>query len=67
MQNNCSDLGPLRMIRDLFHIPGVILLDGRGHVLEITLNEAHVLALPFAQAFAPLLAQGGLSLNLGQI
>lgn len=59
--------GPLRMIRDLFHIPGLMVLDGQGRVLEITLNEAHGLALPFAQAFAPLLAQDGLSLNLGQI
>ena len=59
--------GPLRMIRDLFHIPGKIELDAQGRVLEITLNEAHALALPFAQAFSSLLAQDGLSLNLGQI
>ena len=60
-------LGPLRMIRDLFHIPGRIELDAQGRVLEITLCEAHALALPFAQAFSSLLAQDGLSLNLGQI
>lgn len=59
--------GPLRMIRDLFHIAGKIELDAQGRVLEITLNEAHALALPFAQAFSSLLARDGLSLNLGQI
>jgi hypothetical protein len=59
--------GPLRMIRDLFHIPGKIELDGQGRVLEFTLNEAHALALPFAQLFSSLLARYGVLLNLGQI
>lgn len=59
--------GPLRMIRDLFHIPGRIELDAQGRVLAITLSEEHALALPFAQAFSPVLAQYDLPLNLGQI
>ena len=59
--------GPLRMVRDLFHITGKIQLDAQGRVLEITLNEAHALALPFVQALSSLLAQDGMSLNLGQI
>lgn len=59
--------GPLRMIRDLFHIPGRIELDAQGHVLEITLSDAHALARPFAHAYSSLLARHGLSLNLGQI
>jgi hypothetical protein len=59
--------GPLRMVRDLFHITGKIQLDAQGRILEITLNEAHALALPFVQAMSSLLAQDGMSLNLGQI
>lgn len=59
--------GPLRMIRDLLHIPGTLNIGAQGHVLEITLNEAHALSQPFVSAFSPLLAQHGLSLILGQI
>jgi hypothetical protein len=59
--------GPLRMVRDLFHITGRIQLDAQGRILEITLNEAHFLALPFAQAISSLLAQDDMTLNLGQI
>ncbi len=59
--------GPLRIIRDLFHITGRIQLDAQGRILEITLNEAHALALPFVQALSSLLARDDVSLNLGQI
>lgn len=59
--------GPLRMVRDLFHITGKIQLDAQGRILEITLNEAHALALPFVQAMSSLLARDGVPLNLGQI
>jgi len=59
--------GPLRIVRDLFHITGRIQLDAQGRILEITLNEAHALALPFVQALSSLLARDDVSLNLGQI
>ena len=59
--------GPLRMVRDLFHIPGKVQLDAQGHVLQIVLSDAHSLTLPFLQAISPLLAGDEMSLNLGQI
>jgi len=59
--------GPLRMVRDLFHIPGKLLLDAQGHVLEVVLSDRHCLALPFLQAISPLLAGDDLVLILGQI
>lgn len=59
--------GILRMVRDVFHITGKITLDAQGRILDITLNQAHALALPFVQAMSALLAGDGLSLNLGQI
>jgi hypothetical protein len=59
--------GALRMVRDVFHITGKIMLDAQGRILEITLNQAHALALPFVQAMPALLAGDDLSLNLGQI
>jgi len=59
--------GPLRMVRDLFHITGRLRLDGQGHLLEITLCQSHELASPLVQAMSSLLAQDGMALNLGQI
>lgn len=59
--------GMLRMVRDVFHITGKITLDAQGRIMEITLNQAHALALPFVQAMSALLAGDDLSLNLGQI
>lgn len=59
--------GPLRMVRDLFHIPGPIVLDAQGEVVSITLNQAHALAEPFVRGLSPLLARDGMALNLGQI
>jgi hypothetical protein len=59
--------GPLRMVRDLFHIPGRLRFDSEGHLLEITLCHNHELAPPLVQAVSSLLAQDGTALNLGQI
>ena len=58
--------GPLRMVRDLFQVPGWMRLDSQGRILEITLNEDHPFALPFVQAYSSLLARDDVSLNLGQ-
>jgi hypothetical protein len=61
-------LGVLRMVRDVFHIPGRVVLDSDGHLKTITLNRGHPFARPFVTAFAPLCAQNDdLLLILGQI
>ena len=59
--------GPLRMVRDLFHITGRLRFDGQGRLLEITLCHTHELAAPLVQAMSSFLAQDGMALNLGQI
>lgn len=59
--------GMLRLVRDLFHISGTLQLDAHGCILQITLNQDHPLAKPFARALAPPLASDGLSLIWGQI
>jgi len=59
--------GPLRMVRDLFHIAGRLRFDSQGRLLEITLCHTHELAAPFVQAMSSPLAQDGMALNLGQI
>lgn len=61
-------LGVLRMVRDVFHIPGRILLDDHHHLKAIILNRDHPFSRPFVSAFASLCAQhDDLSLILGQI
>lgn len=60
-------LGKLRLVRDLFHVPGQIRLDAQGRVVEITLAQDHHLAVPLVQALSSPLAQDDMTLNLGQI
>lgn len=59
--------GPLRMVRDVFQIPGQLDLDAQEHIVQIILRDEHPLAAPFIQAISPLLAQDEMALNLGQI
>lgn len=59
--------GPLRTVRDLFHISGKIRVNDHGEVLGITLNQAHVLASFFVDALSPYMPRDGTWLNLGQI
>lgn len=59
--------GPLRMVRDLFHIAGRLRFDSQARLLEITLCHKHELADPLVQAMSSPLAHDGMTLNLGQI
>jgi hypothetical protein len=63
---NLRSYGPLRMVRDLLQITGTIRLDSQGRILEIALNRAHPLALPFLQALSSSLARDDFVLSLGQ-
>jgi hypothetical protein len=67
LQCRLERFGPLRMVRDLFHISGKIRVNDHGEVLGITLNQAHALASFFVAAFSPYMARDGTWLNLGQI
>jgi hypothetical protein len=58
-----AHFGCLRIVRDLFHIPGHIQLDAQGHILQITFRAFQ----PFAGTFARALASHDLLLILGQI
>jgi hypothetical protein len=59
--------GILRLVRDLLAIPGQILLDAQGRLIQITLNQAHPWAAPFVEAFAPLLTDSKVLLIWGKI
>ena len=62
-----QSFGLLRMIRDVFQIMGKLKFDAQNQVREITLNQAHLHALPVVLALSSPLAQDDMSLNLGQI
>jgi len=62
-----QQFGMLRMVRDAFHISGKIVFDANGHIVTITLNQAHDLASPFISALGSFLARDGTVANLGQI
>jgi hypothetical protein len=59
--------GMVRMVRDLFHIPGLIRLKPDGTIHTIVLTQSHPYAQIFHQAFAHQLAFNDLSLILGKI
>ena len=60
-------LGMLRLVRDVFTIPGRIQRDARGRVCTMTLNQPAPYAAALVQAFAPLLTVDEVSLILGEI
>ena len=62
-----AKFGILRMVRDVFQIPGCIEFDVQGCVRSIVLNEKHPLAQIFAQSFAEVLAEDDLLLILREI
>jgi len=59
--------GNLRMVRDLFQIPGKVQLDTHGRILKITLSRDHIYAAKFLAGIAPALSNNDLVLNLRQI
>jgi len=59
--------GSLRIVRDLFQIPGKVQIDVQGRILKITLNRDHVYAANFLAGIAPALSSNDLVLNLRQI
>jgi hypothetical protein len=58
--------GTLRMVRDVFHISGFLLLDACGQVAQIVLNQAAPLASPLLHPLRNLLACAQVAVNLGQ-
>jgi hypothetical protein len=58
--------GMLRMVRDVFHISGFLMLDPLGHVLQITLNQDAHLLVHLLHSFQELLAPLHVAINLGK-
>ena len=62
-----GQFGILRMVRDVFHIPGRIELDAQGHILQIALHSRQPGASAVVLALSPALARDNLSLILDEI
>jgi hypothetical protein len=58
--------GMLRMVRDVFHISGFLLIDARGQVVQIVLNQAAPLASALVDPMRKLLLCAQVAVNLGQ-
>jgi len=58
--------GIMRMVRDVFHISGFLLLDALGQIVQIVLNQAAPLAPILVDALRQLLAPVHLAISLGQ-
>jgi hypothetical protein len=59
--------GVLRMVRDVFHIPGQIQLDAQGFLISIRLHTTHPYAAAFFCAWPSLVSLDDLPSNLHQI
>jgi hypothetical protein len=57
--------GALRIVRDLFHINGLLEFDEAGQILGITLNKAAPLVREITAALAKLLAATGVEIKVG--
>jgi len=60
-------LGLLRLIRDVFHITGIIVLDSQGQIRQIALNPADPFASELQAGLSTLLAQDLVAVCLGEI
>ena len=66
---NCPQLqhyGGLRLVRDVFHISGVLHFDASARLVEILLNQDARLARLLIQPFRQLLTPGHVVINLGE-
>lgn len=58
--------GPLRMVRDIFHMSGFLLTDASGQVVQVVLNQAAPLASTLVHPLRKLLLCTRVAVNLGQ-
>ncbi len=66
-QPSLHSWGILRLVRDVFAVPGQVHFDVRGRLIQISLNQAHPLTAVLVQAFSSALAASQVVLNSGPI
>ncbi len=57
--------GMLRMVRDVFHVSGFLVMDARGQIVRIVLNQAAPLASPLVDPLHGLLAPAQIAIHMG--
>jgi hypothetical protein len=62
-----AQFGMLRLVRDAFHMNGLIFLDPTAHVLKIVFSQADPFAQELYTGFSALLAQEQTAITLGEI
>ncbi len=63
--SNLQQYGMLRMVRDVFHVSGFLVMDARDQVVQIVLNQAAPLASPLVDPLHSLLAPAHIAIQLG--
>jgi hypothetical protein len=63
--HNLSGYGMLRMVRDVFHVSGLLLFDQAGHVQQIILNQHAPLACLLVHSLRDILSPLHISVHLG--
>src|SRR5215467_331607 len=58
--------GILRMVRDVFHVSGFLVLDASCHIVQIVLNQAAPLAPILVDSLRVLLAPNHVAINSGE-
>ncbi len=58
--------GTLRMVRDVFHVSGFLVMDALGQIVQIVLNQAAPLAPVLVDSLRGLLASAHVAITLGQ-
>ena len=58
--------GILRMVRDVFHVSGFLVLDALGQIVQIVLNQAAPLAPILVESLRVLLAPIHIAVNSGE-
>jgi len=58
--------GILRMVRDVFHVSGFLVLDASCHIVQIVLNQAAPLAPILVDSLQVLLAPTHIAINSGE-
>jgi hypothetical protein len=59
-------LGVKRLVRDIFHVNGVVERDATGRICRIVLNQAHCYARRVLVALQALLAVQDVAVRLGE-
>jgi hypothetical protein len=57
---------PMRMVRDVFHVSGFLLMDAQGRIRQIMLNQDAPLALVLLTPLQALVAPAHVAIHLAQ-